>query len=144
LGVSCIECLALVSGWKVENLDDLNVGWLGVFIAPTTKLAVWWRLSVAWCTGQSSAHRTCPMRQPRHQAVRVPTVGALTAGPAWMSGGAPDMYCRVSGAPTRACLTSARSGAHLMHLQVTVGAEVVVAPLSHWTVWCTPDMSGEL
>jgi hypothetical protein len=32
-------------------LDDLNVGWLGVFIAPTTKLAVWWRLSVVWCTG---------------------------------------------------------------------------------------------
>jgi hypothetical protein len=31
------------------------VGWLGVFIAPTTKLAVWWRLSVAWCTGQSGA-----------------------------------------------------------------------------------------
>jgi hypothetical protein len=57
-GVSCIECLALVSGWKVENLDDLNVGWLGVFIAPTTKLAVWWRLSVAWCTRQSGAHRT--------------------------------------------------------------------------------------
>jgi hypothetical protein len=26
----------------VENLEDLNVGWLGVFIAPTTKLAVWW------------------------------------------------------------------------------------------------------
>ena len=40
LGVSCIECLALVSGWKVENLNDLNVGWLGVFITPTTKLAV--------------------------------------------------------------------------------------------------------
>jgi hypothetical protein len=39
-------------------LDDLNVGWLGVFIAPTTKLVVWWRLSVAWCTGQSGAHRT--------------------------------------------------------------------------------------
>jgi hypothetical protein len=28
-GVSCIECLALVCSWKVENLDDLNVGWLG-------------------------------------------------------------------------------------------------------------------
>jgi hypothetical protein len=41
LGVSCIECLALVSSWKVENLDYLNVGWLGVFITPTTKLAVW-------------------------------------------------------------------------------------------------------
>jgi hypothetical protein len=37
LSVSRIECLALVSGWKVENLDDLNVGWLGVFIAPTTQ-----------------------------------------------------------------------------------------------------------
>jgi hypothetical protein len=40
-GVSCIECLALVSSWKVENLDYLNVGVVGVFIAPTTKLAVW-------------------------------------------------------------------------------------------------------
>jgi hypothetical protein len=41
----------------------------------------------------------------------VPTVGALTSGPAWMFGGAPDMYCRVSGAPAWACLTSARAGA---------------------------------
>ena len=105
MGVSCIECLALVSSWKVENLDDLNVGWLGVFITPTTKLAVWWRLSVAWCTGQSGAPATSPGRG-------VPTVGALTARPAWMSGGTPDMYCRVSGAPLCACLTSARSGAH--------------------------------
>jgi hypothetical protein len=38
----CLElnARALVSSWKVENLDDLNVGWLGVFIAPTTELAV--------------------------------------------------------------------------------------------------------
>jgi hypothetical protein len=54
------------------------------------------------------------------------------------------MYCRVSGVPSRACLTSARSGVHLMPLQVTVGAEVAVAPLSHRTVRCAPDMSGEL
>jgi hypothetical protein len=26
---------------KAENLDAMNSGWLGVFIAPTTKLAVW-------------------------------------------------------------------------------------------------------
>jgi hypothetical protein len=115
LGVSCIECLALVSGWKVENLDDLNVGWLGVFITLTTKLAVWWRLSVAWCTGQSGAPATSPGRW-------VSTVGVLTAGPAWMSGGTPNMHCRMSGAPLRACLTSTRSGAHLLLLQVTVGA----------------------
>jgi hypothetical protein len=58
-----------------------------------------------------------------------------------------DMYCRVSGAPCHACLTSARFGAQLMPLQVTVGAEVAVAPLLHRTVRCTPetpDMSGEL
>jgi hypothetical protein len=73
-------------------------------------------------TGQSGAHRTCPVRQPRHQAVGIRPLELLTSGPAWMSGGAPDMYCRVSGVPARACLTSARSGAHLMPLQVTVGA----------------------
>jgi hypothetical protein len=56
----CLElnARALVSGWKYENLDDLNVGWLGVFIAPTTKLAVWCRLAVVWCTGQSGTHQT--------------------------------------------------------------------------------------
>ena len=120
------------------------MGVVGVFIAPTTKLDRWWRLSVVWCTGQSGAHRTCPVRQPRQQSRWVPTVGALSSGPAWMSGGAPDMHCRVSGAPHRACLTSARFGAHLLRLQVTVGAEVAVAPQLHWTVRCTPDMSGEL
>jgi hypothetical protein len=78
---------------------------LGVFIIPTTELAVWWGLSVAWCTGQSDAPATSPGRW-------VPTVEALTARPAWMSGGTSDMYCRVSGVPLRACLTSARSGAH--------------------------------
>jgi hypothetical protein len=62
LDVSCIECLALVSGWKCENLDDLNVGWFGVFITPTTKLAVWWRLL-------SHGAPDSPVRQPRHQAV---------------------------------------------------------------------------
>jgi hypothetical protein len=110
LGVSCIECLALVSGWKVENLDDLNVGWLV-------------GLSVAWCTGQSGAHRTVSGAPAMSPGRWVPTVGGLTSGPAWMSGGTPDMHCKVSGAPHHACLTSARSGAHLMFLQVTVGAK---------------------
>jgi hypothetical protein len=36
-----LNARALVSSWRVENLDDLNVGWLRVFITPTTKLAVW-------------------------------------------------------------------------------------------------------
>jgi hypothetical protein len=33
--------IALVRCVKSENLDALNDGWLGVFIVPTTKLAVW-------------------------------------------------------------------------------------------------------
>jgi hypothetical protein len=43
ISLVCLElnARALVSRWEVENLDALNVGWLGVFIAPTTKLAVW-------------------------------------------------------------------------------------------------------
>jgi hypothetical protein len=80
-------------------------------------------LSVAWCTGQSGAHRTVSGAPATSPGRWVPTVGALTAGPAWMSGGTPDMHCRVSDAPLRACLTSARSGTHLMLLQVTVGAK---------------------
>jgi hypothetical protein len=83
---------------------------VGVFITPTTKLAVWWG-----CLSHG-APATSPGRW-------VPTVGALTSGPAWMSGGTLDMHFRVSGAPLRACLTSARSDAHLMLLQVTVGAK---------------------
>jgi hypothetical protein len=62
ISLVCLElnARALVSGWKYENLDDLNVGWLGVFIAPTTKLAGWCRLAVVWCTGQSGAPATSP------------------------------------------------------------------------------------
>jgi hypothetical protein len=112
LGVSCIECLALVSGWKLGNLDDLNVGWLGVFITPTTKLVVWWRLLSHGTPDCPVRHRTLSGAPAPSPGWWGPTVGALTAGPAWMSGGTPDMYCRVSGAPLRACLTSARSGAH--------------------------------
>jgi hypothetical protein len=70
-GVSCIECLALVSSWKVENLDDLNVGWLGVFIAPTTKLAVWWRLLShgAPDTVRCASHVTRPLGSDRWSSV---------------------------------------------------------------------------
>ena len=82
--------------------------------------------AVAWRTGQSGAPATSPDRW-------VPTVGALTAGPAWMSGGTPDMYCRVSGAPLRACLTSA-----LWRVLIAAAGdrwrEVAVAPLAHQTV----------
>jgi hypothetical protein len=67
----CLELntRALVSSWKVENLDAMNGGWLGVFIAPTTKLAVWWG-SLSHGAPDSPVHTAqCSVHQPRHQAV---------------------------------------------------------------------------
>jgi hypothetical protein len=95
--------------------------------------------AVVWHTGQSGAHRTlfgAPATSPGRW---VPTVGALTAGPAWMSGGAPDRYCRVSGAPSRACLTSARFWRALNAPAGDRWREVAVALLAHRTVRCTSD-----
>jgi hypothetical protein len=112
-------------------------GW-GIY-SPNHQTSHLVRLSVRWHTGQSGAHRTCPVRQPRHQSRWVLTVGALSSRPAWMSGGAPDMYCRLSGAPAWACLTSARAARAFNASQVAVGAEIAVAPLLHRTVWCTPN-----
>jgi hypothetical protein len=42
------------------------------------------------------------------------TVGALTCGASGLSGGAPDISYRLSGAPAARALTSARAGTHLM------------------------------
>jgi hypothetical protein len=123
-------------------LDDLNVGVVGVFIAPTTKLDRWWRLSVVWCTGQSGAHRTCPVRQPRHQYRWIPTVGASVFWARLDVRCTPDMYCSMSGARVWACLTSARFWRALNAPAGDRWREVVVALLVHRTVRCTPDMSG--
>jgi hypothetical protein len=113
-GVSSIECLALVSSWKMENLDDLNVGWLGVFIAPTTKLVVWWRLLSHGAPDSPVRHRTLSGAPATSPGRWVLTVGALTCGPTWLSGGAPDKSCRLSGVPPVRALSSAHAGAHLM------------------------------
>jgi hypothetical protein len=144
LDVSCIKCLALVSSWKVENLDDLNVGWLGVFIAPTTKLAVWWRLLSHGAPNSPVRHRTVSGAPATSPGRWVPTIGALTCGSVWLSGGAPDKSCRLSGVPpARALLLCARWRA----FNAAAGDRwrgIVVAPLAHRTVRCAPDISGEL
>jgi hypothetical protein len=112
---------------------------VGGIYSPNHQTSCLVRLSVRWCTGQSGAHRTCSVRQPRHQKSLGSTVGALSSGPAWMSGGAPDMHCRLSGAPAWACLTSAHAARAFNVSQVAVGAEIGFAPLLHRTVRCTPD-----
>jgi hypothetical protein len=88
LGEDLISCLclgvksrALVLNAMPENLDALKCGGWGVFIAPTTKVAVG-----DGCCQQ--AHRIvrcatghCPVRQPRHPTVRVRPLERLTTGP---------------------------------------------------------------
>jgi hypothetical protein len=64
-----IECYSSCNVLKVENLDAIECGVVGVFIAPTTKSGRW----KAVCR---MAHRTVrcatghsPVRQPRQSAV---------------------------------------------------------------------------
>jgi hypothetical protein len=78
LGEDLISCLclgvksrALVLNAMAENLDALKCGGWGVFIAPTTKMAVgrgccrWAHRTVRCATGH------CPVRQPCHPTIRV-------------------------------------------------------------------------
>jgi hypothetical protein len=99
------------------------VGWLGVFITPTTKTSRLVEAAVAWRTGQPVRHRTLSGAPTTSPGRWVPTVGALTCGPAWLSGGASDKSCRLSGVPpARALLLCARWRAFNV-LQTTVGAK---------------------
>jgi hypothetical protein len=103
---SCI----VVGSWK--NLDAMNGGVVGVFIAPTTKLAVWWRLLSHGAPDSPVRHRTVSGAPATSPGRWVPTVGALTSRPAWLSDGAPDRPCRLSGVPPARALTSARTPVH--------------------------------
>jgi hypothetical protein len=119
-----------------ECLGALNSGGWGVFIAPTTKMAVGelcYRRAhrTVWC-----ATRHCPVRHPRHPTVRVRPLELLTCGP-------PDspvvhrtcpVHCPVRHlAPALTlCAQSALFTVHCSLLQSTVGT-VAVTPLG------TPD-----
>jgi hypothetical protein len=115
------------------------VGVVGVFIAPTTKLDRWWRLQSTGAPDSPVRHRTLSGAPATSPGRRVPTVGALSCGPAWLSGGSPDRPCRLSGVPpARARLLYARRCA-FNALQTTVARELAVALLSHRTVQCALD-----
>jgi hypothetical protein len=60
-----LNALALVLNVLAENLDALKCWWLGVFIAPTTKVVVG-KAAVIWRTGQSGA----PPDSPVHHRTR--------------------------------------------------------------------------
>jgi hypothetical protein len=123
-------------------------GW-GIY-SPNHQTSHWWRLSVRWRTGQSGAHRTCPVPQPHHQCHWILTVGASDLWARLDVRCTPDMYCSMSGALVWARLTSARFWRALNAPAGDRWREVVVALLVHRTVRCTPDspvhtgQSGEL
>jgi hypothetical protein len=111
-----LNAIALVRCRKLENLDAMNVGVVGGIYSPNHQKVAVGRLSVAWRTRQSGAPATSAVRW-------VLTVGDLTGGASGLSGGALDRSCRLSGAPSARALTLARTVAHLMRLQSTVGAK---------------------
>jgi hypothetical protein len=53
-----LNAIALVRCRKSENLDAMNGGMVGVFIAPPTKLAVWWWLLSKGAPARPVRHRT--------------------------------------------------------------------------------------
>jgi hypothetical protein len=86
-------------------LDAMNGGWLGVFIAPTTKIAV----GGGCCR---MAHRTLSGAPATSPSRWVLTVGASDSWATRQSGGASDNHCSLSCAPSGSALTSARTVAH--------------------------------
>jgi hypothetical protein len=56
ISLMCLElnAIALVMCWKVENLDDLNVGGWGIY-SPNHQTSRLGEAAVAWRTGQSDA-----------------------------------------------------------------------------------------
>ena len=100
------------------------------------------------------AHRTvrcatghCPVRQPRHPAVRVQPLELLTSGPP----DSPVVHRTVTvHCPVRLLapnLTSARAGTHCSAFIVLADDRwrcVAVTTLAHRTVQCYTGQSGEL
>jgi hypothetical protein len=80
------------------------------------------------------------VRQPRHQSRWDSTVGASDFWARLAVRCTPDTYCRVSGAPSRACLTSARFWRALNAPAGDRWREVAVALLVHRT--CPVNYSG--
>jgi hypothetical protein len=90
-------------------------------------------------TGQSGAHRTCPVPQPRHP---------IRWGWSWSTVGgfcphvAPDspVHTGQSGASLILCSDFCRVYCSaLFTVRVDRWAQMTVAPLAHRTVRCTPD-----
>jgi hypothetical protein len=116
----------------VENLDAMNGGVVGVFIASTTK-------SDRWKAVCSMAHRTvrCPL--PRHHCRWILTVGAPDLWARLDVRCTPDMHCSLSGAPVWARLPSARAERALNAPAGDRWCGDSRCSVVHRIVRCTPD-----
>jgi hypothetical protein len=110
------------------------VGVVGGIYSPNHQTWPLVEASVTWRTEQSGAppdtvrcasHVTCLKGSDRWSSV---------CGPAWLSGGAPDRPCRLSGVPPACALLLYTRRRAFNALQSTVARELVVAPPSHRTV----------
>jgi hypothetical protein len=106
-----LNAIALVRCRKLEDLDAIECGVVGVFIAPTTKSGRW-ETAVHGAPDSPVRHRTLSGAPATSAGRWVLTVGALTGGASGLSGGAPDRSYRLSGAPPGAALTLARTVAY--------------------------------
>jgi hypothetical protein len=93
--------------------------------------------AVAWRIGQSGASAASLGRW-------ILTVGASDIWATGQSGGALDSHYSLSGAPSGAALTSARTVAHLLFVADDHWRCVAVTSLAHRTVWCYTGQSSEL
>jgi hypothetical protein len=128
--VSRIECYSSCNVLKVENLDAIECGVVGVFIAPTTKSGRW-KAAVAWRTGQSGAPPDT-VRCASH--VSQPLGFDCWSSDRWglWAVRCANCTCSVLCAHRRA----------LNALQSTIAREVVVALLAHRTIRCDTGQSG--
>jgi hypothetical protein len=111
-------------------------GW-GIYSPNHHKVAVG-RLLLTGAPDSPMRHQTLSGVPATSPGRWVPTVGALTCGSAWLSGGAPDRPCRLSGVPPARALLVCVHRRAFNALQSTVARKVAVATRSHRTVRCAP------
>jgi hypothetical protein len=85
---------------------------VGGFYRPNHQNDRWWRLLSYGAPDSPVRHQTLSGAPATSLGRWVPTIGALTSEATGQSGGVPDSYYSLSGAPSGAALTSARVGAH--------------------------------
>jgi hypothetical protein len=157
-----IWSLVCVLEWSLEllywmqyagNLDALNSGGWGVFIASTTKIAVGegccrWAHQTVWC---ATVH--CLVRHPRHPTVRVLTVSTIGALTAWGTGQAlftvrcAFWRCSDSAWTVHALFmlsVDCCAGDHCSAWHTGQSGVTPDSPVSHRTVRCHTGQSGEL